>query len=397
MHSGSSERTRRSPSLVNSLLLILVLLLGFALLTNRFFPAPKQPDRANQIVQPLRQAKDAPPANSLLEPPTTPRGDLAADERTTIELFKHSSPAVVHITTHKLERDFFTLNLYKIPRGTGTGFVWDQAGHIVTNYHVIRDADIAYVAFADHSSYAAKLVGVAPAKDVAVLRIEAPADKLSPLPLGSSHDLEVGQDTYAIGNPFGLDHTLTTGIVSALGREIESATGVPIKDVIQTDAAINPGNSGGPLLDSAGRLIGMNTAIYSPSGAYAGIGFAIPVDTVRWVVPELIQNGHIIRPGLAIDIATDQITKQYKIPGVLILDVDPDSSAAKAGLRPTRRTPTGQVIPGDVITAIDAIPIQTTNELLLAFEKYKVGDSVTLTVIRDGEKVKVPAVLEAMN
>jgi len=382
---------------VNLLLLVLVLILGFALVTNRFFPAPRQADGAAQVVQPLRQAKESPPPNSLLQPPVAPRGDLAADEQSTIELFKKSSASVVHITTHKLERDFFTLNLYKIPRGTGTGFVWDQAGHIVTNYHVIRDADIAYVAFADHSSYAAKLVGVAPAKDIAVLRIDAPAKKLSPLPLGGSHDLEVGQKTFAIGNPFGLDHTLTTGIVSALGREIESATGVPIKDVIQTDAAINLGNSGGPLLDSAGRLIGMNTAIYSPSGAYAGIGFAIPVDTVRWVVPELIQNGRIILPGLAIDVAPDQITKQYEIPGVLILDVEPDSSAAQAGLRPTRRAATGQVIPGDIITAIDDTPIQTTNELLLAFEKYKVGDKVTLTVIRNGKKEKVPVVLEGMN
>ena len=397
MHTEPGHAARRTPSVVNLLLLVLVLILGFALVTNRFFPAPRQADGAAQVVQPLRQAKESPPPNSLLQPPVAPRGDLAADEQSTIELFKKSSASVVHITTHKLERDFFTLNLYKIPRGTGTGFVWDQAGHIVTNYHVIRDADIAYVAFADHSSYAAKLVGVAPAKDIAVLRIDAPAKKLSPLSLGCSHDLEVGQKTFAIGNPFGLDHTLTTGIVSALGREIESATGVPIKDVIQTDAAINPGNSGGPLLDSAGRLIGMNTAIYSPSGAYAGIGFAIPVDTVRWVVPELIQNGRIIRPGLAIDVAPDQITKQYEIPGVLILDVEPDSSAAQAGLRPTRRAATGQVIPGDIITSIDDTPIQTTNELLLAFEKYKVGDKVTLTVIRNGKKEKVPVVLEGMN
>ncbi len=397
MYTEPDHAARRSPSLVNLLLLVLVLVLGFALATNRFFRGPRQQDGADQVVQPLRQAKESPPPNSLLQPPVAPRGDLAADEQSTIDLFKGSSASVVHITTHKLERDFFTLNLYKIPRGTGTGFVWDQAGHIVTNYHVIRDADIAYVAFADHSSYAAKLVGVAPAKDIAVLRIDAPANKLSPLPLGSSHDLEVGQKTFAIGNPFGLDHTLTTGIVSALGREIESATGVPIKDVIQTDAAINPGNSGGPLLDSAGRLIGMNTAIYSPSGAYAGIGFAIPVDTVRWVVPELIQNGRIIRPGLAIDVAPDQITRQYEIPGVLILDVEPDSSAAQAGLRPTRRAATGQVIPGDVITAIDDTRVRTTNELLLAFEKYKVGDKVTLTVIRNGKKEKVPVVLEAMN
>ncbi len=398
MYSHPDNGVRRSPSLVNFVLLLVVLSLGGALLLNHALRQPAPPNgKPNQVVQPLNQSHETPPPNSLLKPPVTPRGNLAEDERATIELFKKSSPSVVHITTHKLERDFFTLNLYKIPRGTGTGFVWDKAGHIVTNYHVIRDADIAYVGFADHSSYSAKLVGVAPAKDIAVLRVDTAAKKLIPLPLGTSHDLEVGQKTFAIGNPFGLDHTLTTGIVSALGREIESATGLPIKDVIQTDAAINPGNSGGPLLDSSGRLIGMNTAIYSPSGAYAGIGFAIPVDTVRWVVPELIQNGRIIRPGLAIDVAADQIARQYDIPGVLVLDVEPGSSAARAGLRPTRRTAFGQVIPGDIITAIDDTPIKTTNDLLLAFEKYKVGDRVTLTVIRNGKKVKVPVVLEAMN
>ena len=330
-----------------------------------------------------------------LAPLVTARGDLAEDERSTMELFRAASASVVHITTHRVQRDFYSLDVYKIPRGSGTGFVWDQAGNIVTNFHVIRDADIAYVAFDDQTSYPAKLVGYAPEKDLAVIKIETPPEKLRPLPLGTSADLQVGQKSFAIGNPFGLDHTLTTGVVSALGREIESATRLPIKDVIQTDAAINPGNSGGPLLDSAGRLIGVNTAIYSPSGTYAGIGFAIPVDTVKWVVPELIQHGKIIRPGLALSLASDQLAERFGIEGVLVLEVTPGSTAAEAGFRPTRRTRYGQILAGDIITAIGDTPVNSTNDLLLAFEKYKVGDRAKFTVIRDGRSITLEATLES--
>jgi S1-C subfamily serine protease len=335
------------------------------------------------------------PQLANINPTVTPRGSLSESEQSTIELFKAASPSVVHITTHRVERDFFSLNMYKIPRGSGTGFVWDKAGHIVTNSHVIEGADIAYVAFDDQTSYTAKLVGVAPDKELAVIRVEAPGDKLRPLPLGTSSDLQVGLNTFAIGNPFGLDHTLTTGIISALGREIESKTQMPIKDVIQTDAAINPGNSGGPLLDSSGRLIGVNTAIFSPSGAYAGIGFAIPVDTVRWVVPELIQYGRIIRPGLAITVASDRITERADLPGVLILDVERRSTAAAAGLQNTYRDAYGQLVLGDIITQIDDMAIKSTKDLLLAFEKYSVGDEVTLTVIRGKTKIEVRVELES--
>lgn len=335
-----------------------------------------------------------------LSPAATNTGDpsvigLDEDELSTMQLFREASPSVVHITTHRVQQDFFSLDVYKIPRGSGTGFVWDYAGNIVTNFHVIRDADIAYVAFDDQSSYTAKLVGIAPEKDLAVLRVDAPADKLFPLPLGESGNLRVGQDSYAIGNPFGLDHTLTTGVISALGREIESATRLPIKDVIQTDAAINPGNSGGPLLDSAGRLIGVNTAIYSPSGAYAGIGFAIPVDTVKWVVPELIQHGQIIRPGFAMSMASDQLAQRLGIEGVLILDVPIDGNAARAGLRPTRRTQYGEILLGDIITAIENTPVKSTNDLLLALENYNVGDVVPLTIIRERQQLIVNIQLEA--
>lgn len=219
-----------------------------------------------------------------------PRGDLAEDEKDTIRLFNAASPAVVHITTAALKRDFFTRDVFEIPQGNGTGFVWDKQGHIVTNFHVIENADTASITMADRTTWSARLVGIAPDVDLAVLKIGSRVTDLQPLPVGTSGDLQVGQRVFAIGNPFGLDQSLTMGLISALGREISSRTRRNIKNVIQTDAAINPGNSGGPLLDSSGRLIGVNTAIVSPSGAYSGIGFAIPVDTVNRVVPDLINQ-----------------------------------------------------------------------------------------------------------
>ena len=240
----------------------------------------------------------------------TPRGDLAEDEKTTIQIYEQASKSVVFITRLRLQRDYLSLNVQQVPEGTGSGFVWDKAGHIVTNYPVIQGADSAQVTLADHSSWKARTVGAYPDKDLAVLRIDAPADKLFPIAVGTSQDLKVGQKVFAIGNPFGLDQTLTTGVISALNREIESVTHRPIQGMIQTDAAINPGNSGGPLLDSAGRLIGVNTAISSPSGASAGIGFAIPVDEVNRVVPQLIAHGKVTRPGLGVQVASDQQAKR---------------------------------------------------------------------------------------
>jgi S1-C subfamily serine protease len=228
---------------------------------------------------------------SAVSRPVTAREGLFEDEKRTIGIFRQASPSAVHITTLAVRRDRLTRNLSRIPQGTGSGFIWDREGRVVTNYHVIQGADAADVTLADQSVWKARLVGGFPDKDLAVLVIDTPKERLRPVPLGTSHDLEVGQSVFAIGNPFGLDQTLTTGIISALGREIESANGQTIGDVIQTDAAINPGNSGGPLLDSAGRLIGVNTAIQSPSGASAGIGFAIPVDEVNRVVPQLIRDG----------------------------------------------------------------------------------------------------------
>ena len=338
---------------------------------------------------------------SLNDPRAVPRsiaarGELSTGEKSTIALFREASPSVVHITAIAVQRDLFTLNLYQIPEGTGTGFIWDNSGNIITNFHVIQNADAAQVTLADQSNWKARRVGAAPDKDLAVLRIDAPANKLRAIPVGTSKDLQVGQSVFAIGNPFGLDQSLTTGVISALGREIESVTRRPIQGVIQTDAAINPGNSGGPLLDSAGRLIGVNTAIYSPSGASAGIGFAIPVDTVNRIVPELIRSGKVTRPGMGIQVAEDQIAERLGVTGVLVVEVTQGSAAAKAGMRPTRREASGRVRLGDVITAIDGKKIESSNELFLLLEKHKVGDSINVSLLRDGKAVQVKVTLEAI-
>jgi S1-C subfamily serine protease len=313
---------------------------------------------------------------------------LNPQERANIRLFEESAPSVCYITTTNVRRDYFSRNITEIPRGSGSGFVWDYKGHIITNYHVIQGADRATVTLADRSTWGAVPVGVAPEKDLAVLRIEAPRNILRPMPVGTSDNLQVGQSVYAIGNPFGLDQTLTTGIVSALGREIESVAGIPIRDVIQTDAAINPGNSGGPLLDSSGRLIGVNTAIYSPSGASAGIGFSIPVDVVSWVVPELIEFGRLKRPTLGVELARPQIVERLGLDGALVIDVIKGSGAEKAGIRPTMRDRYGSIVLGDIITGIDGEAVKSTNDLILILEKYEPGDLVEVEFLRDEKRQK---------
>jgi S1-C subfamily serine protease len=323
----------------------------------------------------------------------TQRGDLGSDERATIELFRQASPAVVFITTHALRRDLFTLNVYEIPRGSGSGFVWDRQGHVVTNFHVLQGANRAQVTLADQSTWDAVTVGGAAEKDLAVLRIEAPPGKLPPIPLGRSSDLAVGQKVLAIGNPFGFDQTLTTGVISAVGREIESLARIPIRDVIQTDAAINPGNSGGPLLDSSGRLIGVNTAIFSPSGSYAGIGFAIPVDTVNWVVPELIAHGRLVRPTLGVDLAGDRIAANLGLAGALVLQVVPGSGADRAGLVATTRDRRGRIRLGDVIVAIDDQAVVSSSDVFLLLERRRVGERVTVTIERDGRALDLEVTL----
>ncbi len=316
----------------------------------------------------------------------TPRGPLAADELANIEVFRKTSPSVVHITSLGVQRDLFSLNVQQVPRGTGTGFVWDNAGHIVTNYHVIQGANGARVTMADQSSYEAQLVGAFPDRDLAVLRIEAPKEKLPPIALGTSRDLVVGQRVYALGNPFGLDQTLTIGIVSALNREIESFNSRTIRGVIQTDAAINPGNSGGPLLDSAGRLIGVNTQIASPSGASAGIGFAIPADEVNRIVPRLIKDGRFVRPALGVSAASAQVQRALGVPkGVMVVQVSPGSPAARAGVMPFRRGSRGEVVAGDVITAINDEPVADLDDMLANLERRQAGETVQLTLWRGGQ------------
>jgi S1-C subfamily serine protease len=295
-----------------------------------------------------------------------------------------------------LRRDIFNLNLFEIPQGSGSGFIWDQDGHIITNYHVIQDASSAQVTLGDQSIWEAELVGVDPSQDLAVLVIKAPQHQLKPLAVGTSQDLQVGQNVLAIGNPFGLDQTLTTGIISALGREIKAENGRTITGVIQTDAAINPGNSGGPLLDSAGRLIGVNTALYSPSGSSAGIGFAVPVDTVNRVVPQLIRYGRVIRPGLGIRIADDATARRMNLPGVLIIENEAGSAAEAAGLRGTRWDARNQLILGDIIVGLADTPVHTANDLLNALEKQQVGDIVQLDIMRGTQRKRLSITLQAV-
>ncbi len=331
---------------------------------------------------------------TLASPP--PR-DLREAESATIRLFERATPSVVFITTSNVRRNYYSRNAMEVPRGSGSGFIWDYKGHIITNYHVIQGADRLQVTLADQTTYDAELIGVAPTKDLAVLRIKAPESKLDPIPVGKSYNLKVGQFVFAIGNPFGLDQTLTTGIISALGREINSVGGLPIRDVIQTDAAINPGNSGGPLLDSSGRLIGVNTAIYSPSGASAGIGFSIPVDVVDWVVPDLIKYGKLRRPTLGVETATPQIADQIGVEGVLIINVIEDSAADRAGIQPTYRDRNGRLQLGDVIKAINGEKIKNRKDLLLLLEKYKVGQKIRITIEREEEQYELPLVLDPSN
>lgn len=307
------------------------------------------------------------------------------DERNTIEVFEYASPSVVYVTNQQVVRDPRSFDLLTVPRGAGTGFVWDERGYIVTNFHVIENARKVVITLQDQSIWPAEIVGLAPEKDLAVLKINAPDKKLKPLRRGDSSELVVGRKVLAIGNPFGLDATLTTGVVSALGREIEAPNQRKIRNVIQTDAAINPGNSGGPLLNSKAELIGVNTMIYSPSGASAGIGFAIPVNTLKDIVPQLIEHGRIVRPVIGIDIAPDQWARQSGVNGVAVLRVAPGSPADQAGLRGAQRSRWGTIILGDIITAIDRHPTRNYDELMTALEKYAPGDRVELVFARDGK------------
>ncbi|MXW02252.1 MAG: trypsin-like serine protease [Holophagales bacterium] len=330
-------------------------------------------------------------ADSRNEPrQVAPAGSLLPEERTTVKLFRQASPSVVNITTVTNRRNVFARRIDRVPEGTGTGFIWDTKGHVVTNFHVVLRGHERLITLSDQTTWPAELVGGDPHVDLAVLKIDAPAEKLRPIAVGISRDLQVGQSVLAIGNPFGLDHTLTTGVISALDREVSSLTNRLIRRVIQTDAAINPGNSGGPLLDSSGRLIGVNTQIVSSSGSWGGIGFAIPVDTVNWVVPELIAHGEVERPLIGVEL-DDSLLRARGVKGALVTNVVPGSGADKAGMRASRRTRRGIVL-GDLITAIEGREVASVNDVHTIVEDFRVGDVVTVTVVRrDGEEdLEVP-------
>jgi S1-C subfamily serine protease len=327
----------------------------------------------------------------------TPRGELAGDERATIDLFERSRNSVVFITTKQAVMDFWSRNVTSVPRGTGSGFIWDDAGHIVTNFHVIQGASEASVKLVDGRSFRASLVGASPEHDIAVLKIGIGFKGPRPIPVGTSGDLKVGQRVYAIGNPFGLDFTLTSGIVSALNRSLNEDDGSLLEHLIQTDAAINPGNSGGPLLDSAGRLVGMNTAIYSPSGAAAGIGFAVPVDTVNRVVPSLVRDGHYDQPSIGIRLderLNERLEEVTGIEGAFVLRVAKGSSAEEAGLKGARISRDGEFIGGDVIVSVNGKRIESVSRLFATLDDYRIGNTVRLGVKRGDKLMEVPVRLE---
>jgi S1-C subfamily serine protease len=329
--------------------------------------------------------------------PVTPPPELGEDEQATISVFERASRSVVFIANTAIQRDLWTLDVFEVPQGSGSGFLWDKQGHLVTNFHVVYGANTITVTLADRAEYRAKLVGADPDHDLAVLRIQAPEEALVPLTLGTSHNLRVGQKVLAIGNPFGLDHTLTTGVVSALGRTIKSMSNRTIEGVIQTDAAINPGNSGGPLLDSGGRLIGVNTQIVSPSGAFAGIGFAVPVDMVSRIVPELIKHGKLIRPGLGVSLIPDAMARRWGIRGLVIGKVSRGGAADRAGLRGAREAYAGRIELGDIIVAVGGKMVESVDDLMDVMERHKVGDQVTVEYLRADRRQQVTVTLQAVN
>jgi S1-C subfamily serine protease len=338
-------------------------------------------------------ALGAPTSSSPTPPaPVTPLTPNARteDERNTVAVFRELAPSTVFVTQkQKVRTDIFSMDVEEVTAGSGSGFIWDNQGHIVTNFHVVQAArgTTLTVTFFNQQEVPAKVVGAEPRKDIAVLKVTAAAEVLKPVRIPQSQSLEVGQKTVAIGNPFGLDHTLTTGVISALGRKVEGIGGVTIRDMIQTDAAINPGNSGGPLLDSAGQLIGMNTVIFSKSGASHGIGFAVPVSTIARVVPQLISKGRAETVGLGISIDPQRRLEQLnRIPGIIVREVPQGSPAEKAGLRGLRRLPSGDLALGDVIVAIDGKKVETFDDLYNGLDAHRPGDKVEVGV-RRGEQV----------
>ena len=315
-------------------------------------------------------------------PAPGPDGMLAS-ERNTIEVFRRVSPSVVFVSSTDVPRGRFFLRRGEVPQGVGSGFVWDEQGHVVTNFHVVNGRQNLVVTFPSGTSHPAELVGVAPRKDLAVLRVEA-GRMPPPVVLGDSRSLVVGQKVLAIGNPFGLDSSLTTGVISALGREMTSVAGTRIEDVIQTDASINPGNSGGPLLDSRGRVIGVTTAIYRSGGGGAGIAFAVPSATVARLVPQLIEHGHVKWAGLGVQVLSDPIANRLGVVGVIIGEVFPDSPAERAGLQSMQLDDLGNPVQMDVITHIEGEPVEQLVDLIDLLDDYQPGDVVRIGYERGG-------------
>lgn len=315
------------------------------------------------------------------------------DEQNTVDIFDNAGPGTVFVTQNQIVRDRYTMRATEVPSGSGSGFIWDNDGHIITNYHVIDGSSHLTVTLYNQKTYPAKLVGGEPKKDIAVLKIDAPADELTPIPRpDDTYELAVGQKAIAIGNPFGLDHTITTGIISAMGRDQLGYGGVTIRDMIQTDASINPGNSGGPLLDSSGQLIGMNTMIFSKSGASAGIGFAVPFSTIKRVVPQIIRTGKAQQIGLGISILPDAIARRNGIQGVIVRQVANNSPAARAGLRGVEQNYRGTYI-GDVIVGIDDKKVTNYDTLYNALDTHQPGDTIQVKIRREGKIISLPVEL----
>ncbi len=325
-------------------------------------------------------------------------GALIENERNSIAVFREAAPSTVFVTQSRVVVDDFEGTASEVPAGSGSGFVWDEAGHIVTNFHVIEGAQSITIKLQDEKTLPAQVVGVEPRKDIAVLKVNAPPGALKPIRVAGAKDrLEVGQKAVAIGNPFGLDHTLTTGSISALGRQMQGAGGVTIRDMIQTDAAINPGNSGGPLLDSSGRLIGMNTMIFSRSGSSAGIGFAVPVQTIARVVPQLIAKGRVEQIGFGIRVDPAQrVERRFGLPGVVVLAVEPNGPAGRAGLQGVSRTPRGLAL-GDVIVGIDGKSINDYSDLYNALDSRKAGERAKLQIRRGDRTLALEVDLIVVN
>jgi S1-C subfamily serine protease len=337
-------------------------------------------------------APAAPPPS--LPPPTSAIVPLSAeakteDERNSISVFEAAAKSTVFVTNKRRVVDFLNRRAVDVPAGSGSGFIWDTDGHVVTNFHVVKDAGSLSVTLYDHRTLDAEVVGVESRKDIAVLKLVNGPKDLRPIQVQRGLKLLVGQKALAIGNPFGLDQTLTTGVISALGRDLPGPDNVTIRDMVQTDCAINPGNSGGPLLDSSGRLIGMNTMIFSGSGSSAGIGFAVPASAISQVVPQLIKDGRVEQVGIGVRIDSEQyLERQFGVRGVLVIQVYPDTPAARAGLRGTERTPRGLSL-GDIIVKIDDAVINDYDDLYTELDKRKAGDKVKLKVRRGDALVDV--------